>query len=47
MGRQQLVCRVEPSRFPDDFLERLERFREASGLSWRVWRGNSKSTSGW
>ena len=32
---QQCVYHVEPSRFPPDFPERLERFREASGLSWR------------
>ena len=25
----------EPSRFPPDFPERLERFKEAAGLSWR------------
>ena len=35
MGRQQWVYRLEPSRFPEDFPERLERFKEASGLSWR------------
>ena len=33
--RQQHVYHVEPSRFPLDFPERLERFREAAGLSWR------------
>ena len=33
--RQQHVYHVEPSRFPPDFPERLERFREAAGLSWR------------
>ena len=32
---QQHVYHVEPSRFPPDFPERLERFREAAGLSWR------------
>ena len=35
MGRQQWVYRLEPSRFPEDFPERLERFKEASGLTWR------------
>ncbi len=36
MGRrQQWVYHVEPSRFPPDFPERLERLREAAGLSWR------------
>ena len=33
--RQQHVYHVEPSRFPPDFPDRLERFREAAGLSWR------------
>ena len=33
--RQQHVYHVEPSRFPPDFPERLERFRQAAGLSWR------------
>ena len=33
--RQQLVYRIEPSRFPPDFPERLESFREAAGLSSR------------
>ena len=36
MGRQQQwVYHIEPSRFPPDFPERLERFRDAAGLSWR------------
>ncbi len=36
MGRrQQWVYHVEPSQFPPDFPERLERFREAGGFSWR------------
>lgn len=35
MRRQQNVYHVEPSRFPPDFPERLERLREAAGLSWR------------
>ena len=28
---------------PEDFPERLEKFREVSGLSWGSWRG----ASGW
>ncbi len=37
MGRrQQWVYHVEPSRFPPDFPERLERFREAGGFSSRA-----------
>ena len=35
MGRQRWVYRLEPSRFPDDFPARLERFKEASGFTWR------------
>ena len=35
MGRQRWVYRLEPPTFPDDFAERLERFKEASGFSWR------------
>ena len=35
MGRQRWVYRLEPCPFPEDFPERLERFKEASGLSWR------------
>ena len=36
MGRQQeWVYHVEPEEFPQDFPERLERFRRAAGLSWR------------
>ena len=34
-GRQQWVYHVEPSRFPEDFPERLERFLVAANLSWR------------
>ena len=33
--RQQWVYRIEPSRFPPDFPERLERFMEAAELSSR------------
>ena len=33
--RQQWVYRIEPSRFPTDFPERLERFMEAADLSSR------------
>ena len=35
MGRQRWVYRREPSRFPEDFPLRLERFRAAAGLSSR------------
>jgi len=35
MGRQRWVYRREPSRFPEDFPERLERFMAAAGLSSR------------
>ncbi|MCY3507110.1 MAG: helix-turn-helix transcriptional regulator [Chloroflexi bacterium] len=36
MGRpQRHVYHVEPSRFPPDFPERLERLREGAGLSGR------------
>ncbi len=33
--RQRWVYRIEPSRFPPDFPERLESFRESAGLSSR------------
>ena len=33
--RQQCVYHVEPSQFPEDFPQRLERFRHAAGLTWR------------
>ena len=33
--RQRWVYRIEPSRFPSDFPERLERFMEAAELSSR------------
>ena len=35
MGRQQWLYRLEPSRFPEDFPQRLVRFKEAAGFSWR------------
>ena len=36
MGRrQERVYHVEPEEFPQDFPERLDRFRQAAGLSWR------------
>ena len=35
MGRQRWVYRVEPRRFPEDFPQRLDRFKEAAGFSWR------------
>ena len=33
--RQRYVYHIEPSRFPQDFPKRLERFCQATGLSWR------------
>ena len=36
MGRQRWVYRPEPPRFPEEFPQRLERFKVASGLSWRA-----------
>ena len=36
MGRrQQYVYRIEPEVFPEDFPDRLDRFRQAAGFSWR------------
>ena len=35
MGRQRWVYRVEPCHFPEDFPQRLVRFKEAAGFSWR------------
>ncbi|MYC37994.1 MAG: helix-turn-helix transcriptional regulator [Chloroflexi bacterium] len=35
MGHQQRVYRIEPPRFPEDFPQRLEKFKDASGMSWR------------
>ena len=36
MGRrQEWVYHVEPEEFPQDFPERLERFKQAAGLTWR------------
>ena len=36
MGRrQQWVYHVEPERFPQDFPQRLEVFKDAAGLTWR------------
>ena len=35
LGRQRWVYRLEPPRFPVEFPQRLERFKVASGLSWR------------
>ena len=36
MGTQRQVHRPFRCVFPPDFPERLERFKEASGLSWRA-----------
>lgn len=34
MPRQRIHHTIETYDFPDDFAERLERFKEESGLSW-------------
>ena len=34
-SRQRYVYRTKPQEFPADFSERLERFRQAGGFSWR------------
>ena len=34
-NRQRHVYRVEPEEFPADFAERLDRFRQAAGFTWR------------
>ena len=42
MGRwQQWTYRAESEEFPRDFLQRLERFRYAAGLTWLDWPGCS------
>ena len=35
MGRQRWVYRRSPAAFPPDFPYRLERLKDAAGLSWR------------
>ena len=36
MGRrQQYVYHIEPEHFPEDFPNRLDRFRQAAGFTWR------------
>ena len=35
MGRQKHVYQPTRQEFPEDFPERLERFRDDAGLSWR------------
>ena len=52
MGRrQQWVYHVEPEEFPDDFPERLDRFRQAAGLTWRglarLLKVNARSVRRW
>ncbi len=34
-SRQQYVYRTRPQEFPADFAERLDRFRQAAGFTWR------------
>ena len=36
MGTQRMVHRPFEFEFPPDFADRLTRFKEASGLSWRA-----------
>ena len=52
MGRrQQWVYRTEPEEFPQDFPRRLDRFRQAAGLSWaelaRLLRVNARTVRRW
>ena len=52
MGRrQQWVYRIEPEEFPRDFPARLDRFRQAAGLSWgglaRALRVNARTVRRW
>ena len=52
MGRQQQwVYHVEPEEFPQDFPERLDRFRQAAGLTWRglarLLKINARSVRRW
>ena len=35
-SRQQYVYRTKPQEFPADFAERLDRFRQAAGFTWRA-----------
>ena len=34
-SRQRYVYRTRPQEFPADFAERLDRFRQAAGFTWR------------
>ena len=34
-SRQQYVYHTEPQEFPADFADRLDRFRQAAGFTWR------------
>ena len=34
-SRQQYVYRTKPQEFPADFSDRLDRFRQAAGFTWR------------
>ena len=52
MGRRQRwVYRVEPEEFPRDFPGRLDRFRQAAGLTWlglaRLLRVNARTVRRW
>ena len=52
MGRrQQYVYHVEPEVFPEDFPDRLDRFRQAAGFTWgglaRELRVNARTVRRW
>ena len=52
MGRrQQWIYHVRPEEFPPDFPQRLDRFRQAAGMSWRGLarevRVNSRTVRRW
>ena len=50
-SRQQYVYRTGPQEFPSDFSERLDRFRQAAGFTWRglarELRVNAQTVSRW
>jgi len=52
MGRrQQYVYRIEPEVFPEDFPDRLDRFRQAAGFTWgglaRELKVNARTVRRW
>ena len=50
-SRQQHVYRTRPQEFPADFADRLDRFRQAAGFTWRglarELRVNSETVRRW